>query len=141
MANLDVSDVLNDPDFHSPFQVARMTYTVNNGRTVGIEELLDFMGVVQPMNNKDLKRLSSGDFIKGGIVAWCKQKLTTQEDAEGLNDGTAPDEIIYNDNRYIVVQCNPWKYGKGYYRVGALIVLGPTGYEDVRRVVDVVDGP
>jgi hypothetical protein len=125
MANLDVSDVLDDPDFNSAFQVARRSRTVgNDGRSTVTEVILDVNGVVQPMNTRDLERFSQGDRLNGGITVWCRLPLQTAGETH------VADEILWEGSRYQVVLCNVWAYGQGYWQVQALLVLQSGGYEN-----------
>ncbi|MDR1979772.1 MAG: hypothetical protein LBQ42_13635 [Synergistaceae bacterium] len=125
MANLDVADVLDDPDFNSTFQVARRARDVgDDGRATVTDELLTLDGVIQPMNNRDLERLAQGDRLTGGITAWCREPLRT------VGESHVADEILWGGSRYQVVLCNVWEYGAGYWQVQALLALRTEGYDN-----------
>jgi hypothetical protein len=128
MANLNVSDVLDDPDFNSMFQVARRLRGVgDDGRSAVTETILTLNGVVQPMNSRDLERLAQGDRLNGGITVWCREPLIT------AGESHLADEILWGGSRYQVVLCNVWEYGEGYRQIQALLVLQSGGYDNGRQ--------
>ncbi|GHV49914.1 hypothetical protein FACS1894216_01150 [Synergistales bacterium] len=125
MALLNVSDVLDDPDFNSDFQVARRTRdTGDDGRSVVTEEILELNGVVQPMSDRDLERLPEEDRVNGGITVWCRQPLVT------VGEDHVADEILWDNSRYQVVHCDVWQYGDGYRQIQARLVLQAGGYDN-----------
>ncbi|GHV35112.1 hypothetical protein FACS1894187_07120 [Synergistales bacterium] len=125
MATLDVSDVLDTPEFNSVFSVARRNRDIgDNGRSVVAEELLTFNGVVQPISNRDLERLPEVDRLNGGITVWCRERL------RNVGETHVADEILWGGSRYQVVHCDKWAYGDGYYEIQAMLVLQPEGYDN-----------
>ncbi len=124
MPLLDVTDVLDDPDFNESFNVIRRTRTVDEfGRGVVTEEIIPLNGVVQPASSRTLERINIGDWKLGGIDVWCRKdiKLNT--------DGNLPDEIEWGGSRYMVVGDQDWShYASGYWEVVAVLTLGESGY-------------
>jgi hypothetical protein len=129
MAQLDVNDVMLDPDLSTVFDVRRQQETINeaNGRTVLRNEL--FEGVI-------------------GIVTWDDGTITQTENAViaaqtinvatpfSLRDasfGYQPDIIIWQGAEYRVTMTKPHRHlGRGWTRAKAESTRGtdspaPTG--------------
>jgi len=120
---LDVSGVLDDPDFREEFTVVRRHRTVTDGLGAVTEGQMRFSGVIQPADDRTLERLNQGDWKNGGINVWSRERLLVND------SGHLPDEIIWEGDRYICVSDHDWShYGQGYYGATALLVYGEDGY-------------
>ena len=120
MANLDVSDVLGDPDFVSRGIVCHRTLVVDgdNGRTQTMATEHTFNGVVTTNNGDTMDRKADGTLIKGAINIHTRFALS-----EGNAEHQA-DEITWKGRRYIVVQVlDNLHYGRGF--VKAICELKP----------------
>lgn len=129
MPTLDVSRVFRNPRFREPFTLIRRKRITVKGVGEVTEEPVEMQGVIQPMNTKELERLNEGDWRKGGINVWA-----IQPKFEINTDATLPDEVIFENNRYMVTSVEDWThYGRGYMKVSALLVLneGESGYDSV----------
>lgn len=113
MANLDVSDVLIDPDFMSRGLICNRTAVVvgDNGRSQKTVTSHTFSGVVTTNNGFNMDRRDDGTLIKGAI------NIHTQF---ALNAGDAEsqaDEIWWKGKTYIVSQVlENLHYGKGFIK-------------------------
>lgn len=114
MALLDVSDVLDDPDFASTIVVRPMASTIGeNGlaqATVGSNTV---SAVVIPDGGDDLVQTGEGDAVQGDITIYTRWPLTTG-DAE-----RAADIVEWDGGVYVLINAQAWRYGSGYYRAVA----------------------
>ena len=122
MANLDVSDVLLDPDFMTKDLICkRIEVSVgNNGRSTQSEETFNFSGVVTTNTGQNMDRREDGTLIKGAINIHTRTQLTA-----GSEDHQA-DEITWKGKIYYVVQVlDNLHYGRGFNK--AICDLKPLG--------------
>ena len=111
MPDLDVSEVLLDPDFADCFVVTRQKQTVDQtGRTVISTVDMELIGVVtigslQPFSQDEAYINSTKS-----IVVHCQERLI-----DPIN-GFSPDIVTYNGDRYLVKKAYNWsRYGSGFY--------------------------
>lgn len=111
MADLDVSDVLDDPDFQSSFQIVRASASVSEqGRNVIVPSSPQTVfGVIQPAGAQDLARLPDVSMQRGALKIWTRFPLNV--DAPGQQS----DNLIIGSSAYTVTLCDPWNYGSGYF--------------------------
>lgn len=122
MANLDVSDVLLDPDFMDTGIICNRTSVIvgNNGRAQGATTSTPFSGVVTTNNGFKMDRREDGTLIKGAINIHTQFALTSG-DAK-----TKADEIQWKGKTYIVSQVlDNLHYGEGFIK--AICELKPLG--------------
>lgn len=120
MPNLDVSDVLSDPDFVSRGIECKRTSVIvgDNGRPQTTVKTSKFNGVVTSNDGYKLDRSPDGTMIKGAINIHTRFVLT-----EGDVSHQA-DEINWQGRDYIVFQIKPnLQYGRGF--VKAICILKP----------------
>lgn len=120
MPNLDVSDVLSDPDFMSMGIECKRTAVVagDNGRSQTTTTNTKFNGVVTSNDGFKLDRRPDGTVIKGAINIHTRFVLT-----EG-DAGHQADEIKWQGREYIVLQTKPnLQYGRGFTK--AICILKP----------------
>lgn len=113
MANLDVSDVLSDPDFVSRGIVCHRLSAVigENGRPQTTATEHTFNGVVTTNNGDNMDRKTDGTLIKGAINIHTRFALS-----EGSAEQQA-DEITWQGRRYIVIQVlDNLRYGRGFIK-------------------------
>lgn len=129
MARLDVSDVINDPDFQSSFTVTSTTRTIGpNGRPIlpnTVTGPTAAVGVVIP-GKSSLRRLDDGSRIEAFIDIWTQYPLTAGTKA---NDTTsrAADIITWRGRSYTVAMVEDYSdFGAGFLHVSAdLLPLNP----------------
>lgn len=117
MAQIDVSELMVDPDFVDPVSLIHRVPTVDiYGQNSLVETTLATIGSVQPASGKTIQRLPealrvadiSEFFIKGTIVA------------DGSNQ--YPDIIVFRGIRYQVQTVNDFSnWGAGYCQGTAVI--------------------
>ncbi|MDE1158434.1 MAG: hypothetical protein PW791_09175 [Neorhizobium sp.] len=111
MPLLDVSEVLDDPDFADNITVTRRTETVgSNGRPVVTEQLFPIVSAVVTQGNGDtLKQMPEGSTLEGVIVVHSRLGLVSETET------TQPDVVTYLGRDYTVTQVNDWsRYGSGF---------------------------
>lgn len=122
MANLDLSDVLLDPDFMTMDLVCkRLAVSVgNNGRSNKSEQSFQFSGVVTTNNGQNMDRREDGTLIKGAINIHTRTELTAGD------TNNQADEITWKGKTYYVVQVlDNLHYGIGFNK--AICELKPLG--------------
>lgn len=121
MAQVDVTELLSDPDFVDKIQlVNRKAQTNGLGENVVIEEIVNTIGSVQPASGKTLARLPEalrvGDvssfWVKAEIIASAPGKYTSQ--------------LTFRGRRYNVQTVLDWaNFGAGWCE-GTCIVQVPS---------------
>ncbi|HCW5939810.1 hypothetical protein NYY56_19025 [Acinetobacter baumannii] len=122
MAQLDVSDVLLDPDFMDTGIICKRTEVIvgNNGRSQETTTSTPFDGVVNTNNGLNMDRRADGTLIKGAINIHTQFALTSGD------KNTKADEITWKGKTYIVAQVlDNLHYGQGFIK--AICELKPLG--------------
>jgi hypothetical protein len=108
---LDVSDVLDDPDFQdTTLTVRRSVVTVGaHGRGEASEQSLPFAGVVIQNDSGSLVRAPEGQYVRGSLTIYTRFPLTSG------NDTMDADVVQWNGLDFTVVNPIDWSsYGAGY---------------------------
>lgn len=120
MANVDVTELLDDPDFISSFVVTRYSQTIDdNGRqvstpTVGPQTV---HGSVQPASGRTLTIMPDMARVDGSIEIYTRYRLTTAA------DGMSADIVTWQGRDYEVVTVVPWAhFGRGFVRAVATML-------------------
>lgn len=110
MAQIDVTELLSDPDFVDEMSILHRRPKVNSfGENTITEEKVDTVGSVQPASGRTLQRLPealrvanvSSFWVKGGIIASEPGKYT--------------DILVFRGKRYQVQIVFDWSnWGPGY---------------------------
>ncbi|MDI2595020.1 hypothetical protein POF45_26880 [Pseudomonas sp. 681] len=111
MAQLDVTDVLLDPDFmDTGLACKRQVLAVgDNGRATSTETNIAFAGVVTSDKGDILERLAGGERKKGSITVHTIFALTA-----GDGDTTA-DIVTWRGKTYTVSNVNDYQhFGRGF---------------------------
>lgn len=111
MAQLDVSEILLDPDFMDTGLLCLRSVQVvgDNGRATTADTTTRFAGVVTSDKGDILERLAGGERKKGSITIHTIFKLTA-----GEGDTTA-DIVTWQGKRYTVSNVNDYKhFGRGF---------------------------
>lgn len=105
---LDISDILDDPDFQVRIQVERGNEGVDDhGRGFSESSRLEITGCIQPVTAKELERLPEADRDHEMLVIYSRELIRAGA------PGIAPDVILYNGRRYEVFGVEAWP---GWYR-------------------------
>lgn len=114
--SLDVSYLLDDPDFCVAFAIERCTEAVDDkGRGELTREVIPWQGVIQPATPHELERLPEADRDKETITVYSREPLRPGQRPEG----TAPDIILWHARRYEVTSVEAWI---GYVRALATLL-------------------
>lgn len=114
MPLLDVSDILDDPDFADTFDVIRTHVSVgNDGVAVATTEtLIGVVGVITAGLGDVLRRRAEGEQITGSITVHSQVPLVPGE------AGQTADIVVYpsgSANRYTVAVTSDYsRYGAGF---------------------------
>ena len=111
MPQLDVSDILLDPDFVDRTLVAtRNTQTVgDNGLAANSSQAFPFYGVVTNDKGDLLRRRAEGEHIEGSINIYTRFRLTN-----GKGDISA-DVVSWQGSSYTVSAVSDYStYGRGF---------------------------
>ena len=113
MARIDVSELMNDPDFISPFVIYRRTETINGrGENELTETTVNAVGSIQAATGETAKRLPDGVQLSSFITVFTKTVL------EAESAGRYPDQVLWKGKRFNVFQCTPWdNFGAGWFMV------------------------
>ncbi|WP_151713373.1 hypothetical protein [Acinetobacter bereziniae] len=114
MPNLNVSDVLLDPDFMTKQLVCKRSDVEvgENGRPVKTQKCFKFSGVVTTNSGQNMDRREDGTLIKGAI------NIHTQTTLTAGNANQQADEITWKGKAYYVVQVlDNLHYGSGFNKV------------------------
>lgn len=109
MPLLDVSEVLNDPDFCQRLICTRLKQTVGkNGLAVNTGINIPFTGVVTQLSGAELERNAVGELITGTILVCTRFRLTDGK------VGLTADIVTVGVRRYTVTNIyNYSQYGRG----------------------------
>ena len=110
MAEIDVTDLLTDPEFTSTFDVTRNLESVNNAGFATITPTIypGVVGVVLPAGLK-LMRTYDASRMAGAITIYTQFTLLA---GAGNN---AADNIAYNGRAYTVTSVDDWsQFGNGF---------------------------
>jgi hypothetical protein len=117
MPTLDVSDVLDDPDFADDSLIClRNSQTMgSDGRVVSTPPvLIPFSGVVTAMGGQELLRKPDGEYNRATISVITRFTLYTGKPA------LSADVIQWGGNTYTVVQIDDYsRYGSGFVQATA----------------------
>lgn len=110
MANIDVSDLLSDPDFVDPCILIHRVAVVNEfGENVTTETCVKTVGSVQPASGKVISRLPDSLRVANLRSFWIRAEIVADGDAR------YPDLIVFRGKRYQVQTVDDWEnYGNGY---------------------------
>lgn len=110
MAQIDVSDLLSDPDFIDPVQIIRRTASVDSlGQNQLSEVVISTWANVQPASNKAIQRLPEA--LQSADVRSFYLRMEIVKDATSAY----PDIMIFNGKRFEIQTAAPWlNYGSGW---------------------------
>lgn len=111
MADIDVSEVLFDPDLADMFDVVRKEETVNEqGRsTIKERRYQDIVGVITAQSPAELLRRDDGQMMPRKYVVVTVFRL------QGPGKGYQPDDIWLDGQRFTVTEVLPYsRFGSGF---------------------------
>jgi galactose-6-phosphate isomerase len=110
MAQIDVSELLHDPDFVDEMQIASRVPAVNSfGENILSETILASIGSVQPASSETLQRLPEALRSANVKSFWVQGPIKT------LGPGVYPDILIFKGARFQVQSVDDWtNWGAGW---------------------------
>lgn len=119
MAQLDLSDVLEDPDFNDIFYRLVMEQTVDDhGEASNTEKKTRCIGVITSSSGDKIVRKPDGSFVTGTITIHTKTRLKDGK------DGFDADVVMWKNTKYNVILVNDYSHvGRGF--VAATCELAP----------------
>ena len=114
MSQVNVSELLTDPEFARRFTVRRakpVTYANEGEATIAYGED-SVIGVVQPIA-RDVSSEPHGSTVRERIRVWCVDEL---RGADGKN--IEPDVLVIDREYFKVVEVKPWS-DNGYFEAVA----------------------
>lgn len=110
MAQIDVSDLLSDPDFVDQITVIRRKSVVNSrGENIIEETSICSYGSVQPSSAKTILRLPEA--LRSSDVRSFYLKLDIVQDSSSAY----PDILVFAGKRFQVISQAPWlNFGQGW---------------------------
>lgn len=111
MPQIDVSELMVDPDFCETVTVIRQTQSVSDGglATPGTTTTFSITAVVTAVQG-DLVRQPEAEYAKNDILVHSQAQL------RGVTSGNYPDVVVWSGNNYIVKRSNNWShFGVGFY--------------------------
>lgn len=111
MANLDVTELMSDPDFVSPFTVTRQGQLIDSfgRRGVSSTRKQKIFGSIQPVSARTMEVQPNLTNVSGAIEIWTQFRL------EGPSTTTEADTVTWNGNDYVVVNVESFtNFGRGY---------------------------
>jgi galactose-6-phosphate isomerase len=121
MPLLDVSDVLDDPDFADDSLICKRNPQTmgEDGRAISVPVAIPFSAVVTAMSGEELRRGPDGEYITGSI------SIITRFTLFSGKTGFSADVIEWNGRSYTIADVQDYsRYGSGFVQaVGDLIPL------------------
>lgn len=112
-SNINVHEMIKDPDFAQRFQIIRHEQgTFIDGLYSSLTNTIDVYGIVQPYQPKTVEYLPNGDQVTGDIKIWLNEQIFTTR----INDTESgiSDTIVYKNEKYKVTFVKDWE-SHGYY--------------------------
>ena len=110
MAQLDVSELMTDPDFVDPVQLINRKPAVNNfGEATFVEEVENTHGSVQPASYRTVQKLPEAMRVANVCSFWIKGTIIASE------PGKYASLLVFRGVRYQVQTVADWSnFGQGY---------------------------
>lgn len=117
---LDISFLLDDPDFVTTFQVIKTSGEWQDGEYVVLPTVPETVsGVVRATGKDDLEMLPEADRISGSITFWTRKPIDLDLTA------SPPPRLRYAGNTYKIMHLENWQ-DSGYTKMIG-IMLGRNG--------------
>lgn len=122
MPDLDVSEILTDPDLASSFDVVRRVEGIDShGRSVLVPTTTEgVLGVVCAASGNDLDRLDDSQRMGRNFSVVTKFRL------QGPSPNQQPDAVVYQGDTYVVKLVEPYnQYGAGFVQaiIGSMDII------------------
>lgn len=118
---IDVTEILQDPDFADNYTVIRTECQWIDGRFETKDVMyMEYFYPVHPATEKELEQVPEGDRTKETKVFFCvspKKLYITQTNNNVSDEGYISDKINYNGKEYKIVKIKDWNshgWSKGF---------------------------
>lgn len=110
MAQINVADLLADPDFIDPMSIVKRKTSVNSkGENVLNEICVETYGSIQPASGKTIQRLPEAFRVANVSSFWVKGEITVS------GPGIYSDVLVFHGKRYQVQLVFDWmNWGEGW---------------------------
>lgn len=110
MAQIDVTELMGDPDFVSPVCLITRVAVINNFGEVSLNEVsLNTFGSVQPASGRVIQRLPEALRVANLSSFWLKAEILVNA------DGKYTSILVFKNKRYQVQTVFDWSnFGQGY---------------------------
>lgn len=122
MAQLDVSELMTDPDFADDIQVISRSPAVNSlGENFIREVVRSSVGSVQPADYKTIKRLPEALQNENVMSFWVRgEQIQTTADCQ------YPSILVFKAHRFQVMKVEDWSHWGAGYCEGICVAEKPT---------------
>ncbi|WP_303103838.1 hypothetical protein [Megamonas funiformis] len=120
MSRVNVKQVILSPKFRQVYTVTRTKGHYEKGKFILDEPIkFDISGVITVASAKEVNMIPEGDKINGAMVFYSLVPLHTTTN----NPNAISDIIEWQNNKYKIMQVNPW-IDYGYYQAVAVRMEG-----------------
>jgi hypothetical protein len=106
---MDISWLVEDPDFAQTFTVYRRTgHWFKGAFELDPEQPIRMTGVVQPADAQDMEQLPEGDRIKGLMKFYSRQEIYLSRAGGAEEEAGVSDEIEWRGKRHKIISVLPW---------------------------------
>lgn len=116
-ALIQVSEVVNDPDFAQPFAILRSTGTWLNGVWQSATQELISYGVIADPTDREVQMIPEGDKVTGAKVFWSSQPIYGTHATAGI--GGSSDILVWRGLSFRVLLVQQFE-DYGFYRAMAV---------------------
>lgn len=113
-ALINVSELVNDPDFAQSFVILRSTGTWIKGEWTPSTTAVQAYGAISVARPRDLEMVPEGDVGHGAMVFWTQQPIYVTRVANN-GKGQSSDILIWQEEQFRVLDVKQYK-DYGYYR-------------------------
>lgn len=118
---VDVSELMNDPDFVQPLTLIHRVPCVDNfGENTLKETPIETFGCVEPISGKTLQRIPEAFRVANVQSFWLRERIVTDSRSK------YPDVIIKNGVRFAVQVVFDWSDWGGGWSEGTCVQERPT---------------
>lgn len=122
MPNLQITELITDPDFCQSFTITRLTGSVVKGDFITTPETFETTGIIRPANTNDIQMVPEGDRVTGMVTVYTSNQLYVTR-RNGSNAPGLSDEITWQGEQYKIIQTANYS-DYGYFKSMAVRKLG-----------------
>ena len=112
-ALIQMSEIVNDPDFAQPFTALRSVGSWLNGVWQSVTSEVQLYGVIAEPTVRELEMMAVGDVVKGHMIFWSSQAIYGTHATEGV--GGSSDILVWRGENYRVLLVHQY-LDYGFYR-------------------------